>query len=398
MKIKIQGGRSGTTVLAALVALAAAAASACGVAPGSGPRVRAGLNAAGLPAGQVGTRAQVPWRSVGPGWVLAEYSASTVPGARHAEGGPTTLYLIDPSGGRYALYRWPNLGAHQPLPQLLDWSGDKARALLIQPEQSSSWEFAQITLATGTVSAVKLPPNETLIGYTKPDGRNILATRGLQQDEVVRLNLAGQLQAVLTRGKNLSVVASPDGTMLATSATGGLTLVSNAGGVIRRLPVPGHAGALGCTAERWWNASTILAGCVTKGGVASRLWLIPADGGTVTALTPQRNGHGADPFGDIGAWRLPSGLYLQALGPCGTVFIARQAPGGSIRVINIPGAEGNNNKIITAHGPRLLVQAQTGCPGSNSLLWFNPRTSAVQMVLKAGSDVIGAFGEVPYAR
>lgn len=398
MKIKIQCMRSGTTVLAVAVSLAAAAASACGVAPGSGARTRTGLEAAGLGAGQVGTRAQVPWRSVGPGWALAEYSASTVPGVKRAAGRPTTLYLVDPGGGRYQLHRWPYRGAQQAQPQLIDWSGDKARALFIQPEQASSWKIVQITLATGAVSAVRLIPNEMVTGYTKPDGLNILATRGWRQNEIVRLDLSGHLQAVLARGQNLSAIQSPDGTTLAVSATGGLTLVSNSGGVIRRLAVPGDAGALGCVPERWWNASTILAGCVGKGGAAHRLWLIPSGGGAVTALTPQRDGHGADPYGDLGAWQLPGGLYLQALGACGTVFIARQAPDGSVRAINVPGTVGNNNRIVTAYGSRLLVQAQTGCPGSNSLLWFNPVTRATQMLLKAPKDVIGAFDEVPYGR
>ncbi len=391
--------RSGTTVLAALVTLAAGAASACGTPAGSDLRAGVGsARGAGLGAGQAGTRAQVPWRSVGPGWALAEYSASTVPQqARHAVTGPVTLYLVDPRGGRYTLYQWRGRGVALQ-PQLVGWSGDKARALLIQPEPHGPWQLVQVTLATGAISAVKLATNENVIGYTKPDGLNVLATLGLQRTRLVRLNLSGQLQAVLTTGTNLSAVESPDGTTLAVSATGGLTLVSNAGGVIRSLPVPGQAGAGGCTPVRWWNSAAILARCMAKGSLAFRLWLIPAGGGAATALTPQRDGHGADPFGDIGAWRLPSGLYLQALGPCGTVFIARQAPDGSLRVISIPGVSGNNNDIVTAYGPRLLVQAQTGCPGSNSLLWFNPETGAVQMVLTAPDDVMGAFAEVPYGR
>lgn len=397
MKIKIQCMRSGTTVLAAVVTLAAAAASACGAAPGSSSQARAGLDAAGLRAGEVGTRAQVPWRSVGPGWALAEYSASTVPGIGPARSGATTLYLVDPLGGRYTLYQWPRR-AFGMEPQLIDWSGDKTRALLVQLGAHSAWQLVQITLATGAVSTVPLRANETITGYTRPDGLNILATLGLQQTRIVRLNLRGQQQAVLARGQNLSAVQSPDGTTLAVSATGGLTLVSNAAGLIRRLPVPGDAGAQGCVPVRWWDSSTILARCMAKGDLAFRLWLIPAGGGAATALTAQRSGHGTDPYGDVGAWRLQSGLYLQALGACGTVFIARQAPDGSLTVVNIPGAKGNNNSIVTAYGPKLLVQAQTGCPGSNSLLWFNPGTRAVQMLLKAPEDVIGAFDEVPYGR
>jgi hypothetical protein len=67
-------------------------------------------------------------------------------------------------------------------------------------------------------------------------------------------------------------------------------------------------------------------------------------------------------------------------------------------VVNIPGTTGHNNRIVTAYQSRLLVQAQTECEGSNSLLWFDPASRAVQMVLRAPKDVIGAFDEVPYGR
>ncbi|HEY1617528.1 MAG TPA: hypothetical protein VGG25_07915 [Streptosporangiaceae bacterium] len=57
-----------------------------------------------LGAGQTGGRKAVPWRRVGPGWALAEYSATRITGKFAA--GATTLYLVDPQGGRYALITW----------------------------------------------------------------------------------------------------------------------------------------------------------------------------------------------------------------------------------------------------------------------------------------------------
>jgi len=68
-------------------------------------------------------RATVPWPSVGAGWVLAEYSPGTA-----SKPAPTTLYLVSPSGGEYAVYQWA--ASKTAAPHLLAWSGDKTRALL----------------------------------------------------------------------------------------------------------------------------------------------------------------------------------------------------------------------------------------------------------------------------
>ena len=59
-----------------------------------------------LGAGQVGARAAVPWRKVGPGWALADYSATSTGLSGPLKLGPTTLYLVDPMGGRYSLITW----------------------------------------------------------------------------------------------------------------------------------------------------------------------------------------------------------------------------------------------------------------------------------------------------
>jgi hypothetical protein len=112
-------------------------------------------------------------------------------------------------------------------------------------------------------------------------------------------------------------------------------------------------------------------------------------------LTPQRGSKGPD-LGDIGAWQLSSGLYVQGLTGCGTMAIFKQAANGSIKVVNVPGASGNNNQIVTALGSRLLVHAHTGCPGSASLLWFNPATHAEQWLLRTPTKDAGVIGVVAY--
>ena len=96
-----------------------------------------------LPAGKVGTRSQIPWGQVGSGWALAEYTKATIRRARMV-----TLYLIDPAGGMYSEYRWPSSKSAW---NLVDWSGDKARALFTGPAAGHQVAMHQLMLATGKV-------------------------------------------------------------------------------------------------------------------------------------------------------------------------------------------------------------------------------------------------------
>ena len=330
-------------------------------------------------------RAQVPWSKVGPGWELAEYTAG--PAGKSA---PVTLYLISPAGVRYSMHTWTDRGM---IPYLIAWSGDKTRALL----GLTGSQYEQLTLSTGKFTVGRLAGQAQPTGYTLPDGQNILGiTEGTAAATVARYSLTGKLLKVLTRGAGESTaVYAANGTALAVSGAKGLELVSNGGGVIRSLPVPGTDPAIGCDPARWWNATTVLAQCIANGANAPRLWLVPANGKRPTALTPQRSGTGED-FGDIGAWPLPSGLYLQALGACGTLEIFRQAANGSITPVVPAHTAGNDNAIVSALGPRLLIDAQTGCPGSESLLWFNPATRAEQWLLRAQAGDAGVIGVMPF--
>ena len=81
-----------------------------------------------LSADQARTAAAVPWSKVGPGWALATYSASRAGEGVKPKAGPSTLYLVDPQGGRYQLFTW---AARSPRASwyLLGWSGDASRAL-----------------------------------------------------------------------------------------------------------------------------------------------------------------------------------------------------------------------------------------------------------------------------
>jgi hypothetical protein len=377
-----------------VVSLAAATALAAGVSATA--YASAGRQAARAPdvrtaprmlaAGQVGSRSQVPWRKVGSGWALAQYTQGSVTAAK-----PMKLYLIDPVGGKYLLYTWR---ASQNPFELIAWSGDKTRALFGQ-ESAGHLTVRQLVLATGhLMQPFTLPASVAPIGYTSPDGRSILAI----DDGLVRYSVHGKFQARLIKGSQHEVALSaPNGLSYVVSSGTGVDLVGNRGGIIRRLPVPGTSAKLGgCTPVRWWQPSTALVACTPESD-AMRLWLVPVSGAAPRPL--QRNLNEPD-LGYLDAWRLRSGLYV--LAGCGScrvdffAYIAKLGANGTVKPLEIPGNV-NSNFVVATAGDRMLVWEQSDCCGEDSpLVWFNPSTSALQTVLRARPDEQGVILVVPY--
>jgi hypothetical protein len=321
-----------------------------------------------------------PLSQAGPGWAIAEFSSGSPTVA-----GPVTLDLVDPSGRTYPLYSWAS--TMRPW-NVLDWSGDRSRVLLVQADASPE-VFGQLTLATGQLSTFTLPAGATVLGYTRPDGDNILVD---DQDGLARYNLSGVLQQRLVTGSQYdSAISSPDGVTEVVNGSQGLELVSNTGGVIRQLPVPGGRG---CAPVRWWNATTVLATCTPASpAYAPQVWLVPVTGARGTALTPVRTS-GPD-LGDLDAWELPGGLYVQALGACGTQFIGQQSATGTVQQVSVPGSSGDNRVVATA-GSRLLVLEVSECTPSASLAWLDPATGAISNVLLAPAHRYGVMSVIPF--
>ncbi len=361
-------------VLSALLLAAGTTAGAAAQPVGHAQPVRAAQ-----PAG-------VPWHRVGPGWVLAQYTTAAPEGGRT---GPVVLYLISPGGARYQLARWPDF---RFAPQLLAWSPDGKRALF--QVFSGQGGVAQLTLATARMTTFVMPGAANPIGYTTPQGLNIVAGRPSGNGTILaRYNLSGRLVQSLGYSADGQVLYTPSGTEFVTGASRGLKLVSNRGSLIRTLPVP-RAGANTCNPVRWWNGGTVLASCTPPGSAAPQLWLVPVGGAHPKALTPPRNPSSGD-LGDLDAWQLSSELYLQAAGPCGVLHIFRQARGGSIKLVTVPHTNGDN-QVLTAHGSRLLIQAPTECTGSVSLLWYDPGKRAEQWLIRAPGNVTGVASAVPF--
>jgi TolB protein len=297
------------------------------------------------------------------------------------------------------MYTWP---AGPSFYSVVAWSGDGARALL-RLNGFGSAPVEQLDLATGKVTPVPLPQHADPIGYTQPDGKNLLAfvpyVANSSQIQLERFDLAGTRQAVLRvmSAGNTGVLSSADGTEYAVNTYGGIQLISNSGAAIRTLTVPGISPGAGCDPVRWWNQTTVLASCVPSTTSIPQLWTVPVDGSAPTALTPPRSQNNTADLGDLNAWQLPSGLYLQVAGACGYIFIARQAADGSITTVHIPGAPGTNS-VLAVVGSRMLVQAHSACQPGESLRWFDPGSGTVQPLLTAQPGAQGVTAAIPFGK
>lgn len=339
--------------------------------------------------GPAAPRSAIPWRLIGPGWALALYNDGTT----NRLAPTSSLYLVDPRGGKYTVRHWPANNrylAGLPLAvwTLQAWSADGDRALFTALTTASPrQQLYQLDLKTGRGSGTSLPAGAAALGYTRPLGAGILVESsrpGPGPGSYIIYprrpgNLAGPRRIVHLAGGGLAgSVYSAGGRRLAVPVVpGDLDLVSSAGRVVRKLPVPD---ALNCEPVRWWTASTILASCNAAANDDDRLWLVPASGAAPAALTPQRPLSGPDQ-GDFSAWQLAGGLYLNAWGPnCAGARVVRRLGHGGVRVIKVPGFR--NAMIVAATATRLLLQLNHPCQGGGvALAWFTPATRSLTTVL-----------------
>jgi TolB protein len=380
--------------LAASLALTGTAVAASGAAGQHGPSVRM------VGAGRTASRAAVPWKNVGAGWTLVTYTTATAFAAR-PKAGATTLYLVDPAGGKYTLYRWPHVPSWGGV-NLLAWSGDGKRAMLevAKSPTSDSEQLDQLTLSSGKLTRLALPNSAFPIGYTRPDGLAVLAylsRTSPAEIQLVRYSLSGALEKVVftqktsgggsvnpgaaspynPAGTSLAATVSPNGSMTA----GHTDLISNGGGLIRRYSAAGS-----CEFVRWWTATQLLTGnCAGK-----RLFVTSVGSGRTTSLTPATTSS----FLRLdNAWLLAGHTYVQLYGPAcgsGSLGVVRN---GRLVSVSVPKL-GAGPAIVTASTSRLLIVAQQ-CQGSSGLVWFNPASKAEVRVLSSNKGE-GVIGWVPY--
>ncbi len=369
-----------------------------------------------LAAGRTGQRSAVPWSLVGSGWAVAEVSTAAATSAGEASGGGSyTTYLVDPEGGKYEI----TTSSGGAAPQLIAWSGDGRTALFNAGDAAaggtSSYEL--LNVQTGQFAQLPLPAGVVAMGFTRPDGLAILAVReGPVEFRLQRYTLTGQLQASLaTLPRKADEVVSPDGCVSACALSspdgladvwgipgGGMEVVSNAGGKPRRLHVPDSGQPSLCMPLTWWNETTILASCSSPGvPVTQRLWLVPEYGSAPSALTQAQD----EAQGLIGgAWPARQATYVTM----STFSACQGAPSGAggldilplgqgtSAAIMVPGSTHNISTIVATEGKRLLVLTQTQCPGTSSLVWFNPSTGHSQTAIRGTSGEVGVIAAVPF--
>jgi TolB protein len=371
------------------------------------PSAPAPSTAAAAPAAATGVEAaitDVPWSKVGPGWMLAEWSPVTPhrPGEQRAPDEPTrqtvgiTLYLVDPAGNRYTITTF----APGSELSLADWSGD-GRHALFTPSYVMPTSAISVDLHTGAQTTIAVAGYPR---YTRPNGTAVLVStsfNGNHPGSLKRVDLSGNLQFSYPTDDlggagqfSGNYAESPDGTqlVLATANLGNevvartdnsLVVMSNDGKVTRTLPAPMPKAM--CRPVKWWTPGSLLVHCRVERSSANQLWEVPLDGGTPTPLTALNSGQEDDPGfgGDIGdgdAWKLPSGVFLQSAGACGTAFLSRLTPDGHTTRVKIPGV--SEDVLVTgAANDRLVVRGQVGCSGTTSLVSYDPAANTSTVLL-----------------
>jgi hypothetical protein len=335
--------------------------------------------------GRVLGRGQVPWDQVGDGW----YLAAVQQGRRGADGlvrpQRQRLDLVNPRGGRYRLFRAPVGKAHGAF-QLVDWAEDGEALLSVDAGMPGS-RAVVVDLHTGTAREVALPASVSdiafgrggrLVGTTygdgRPDGRRLVA-----------VDWSGRLRTLAT-GIGATVLPSEDGSLLVsgpvTARGRSLRVLDGVSGE----PVGEVATPLSCVPSRWWEPGVVTARCW---GNRQRLevWLVPLDGSAPTQLSTY-HGRRSDDLGDLDARELGGRTYLQASGPCGYTFLARQEADGTATRVDVPGSAGSV-RLVDATDSALVIEHAVSCDGGGTraeLALFDPVTSAEQVLTTLPED------------
>jgi TolB protein len=308
-----------------------------------------------------------------------------------SENSTTTLYLVDPEGGRYPITTFAP--GDPTSPNLVDWSGDGSRALFSTIPAVNVTGAMVVDLNTGTKTTVPVDGDPQ---FTRPDGKALLVTHyqgGAVRYKLDRFGLDGthqQSYPVDKLGSDFdgTHLSTPDGTQLVLGTSTDLILMGNDGTVGSNLPVPGQKY---CGPLRWWDGETgtiVLATC--SDGNSRGLWLVPIDGSTPTALTtPLVLGQQSGPdLGDSNAWQLPAGTFVQASGPsqhesdiCNPNYLAKLNPDGTTSQVSVPETAGGIPFVIGVHDGGLDIQTTALCGGGQALLSYDPATNTSTVLL-----------------
>jgi hypothetical protein len=345
----------------------------------------------------------IPWPQVGPGWMLAMWSPVTGsrPGQTPPPGAPTfktassTLYLVDPAGGRYAITTFPPSDGAPPA--VVDWSGDGTHALLTAHGGDTA---IIVDLHTGTQTSLPVAKGYESPRFTRPEGKAVLLTKSAEATGpagLERVDLSGNPQLTYPTDQlgstfKGSFLSTPDGTRLVLGTSAGLVMMGNDGTVGSTVSMPG-----GCSPLRWWDGhqgTTALASCGDY--PHQQLWLVPVDGGTPTALTAPLSGKGPD-YGDMDAWQLPAGTFVQDAGACGVIYLAKLNADGTTTPVSVPNVDSRHSiEVVGVNGGDLDLRASAACGGGESLFDYNPTAGTSTVLLGPPVNGGGVIDAVAY--
>lgn len=347
---------------------------------------------------------EIPWPQVGPGWLLATWSPAPgrgsgepPPGQPTIDSVPTTLYLVDPAGGRYPITSFPPSGAG-PGVTLADWSGDGGHALLYT-NMPGALRITTVDLHTGRQTAFAAEGGFSVIPhYSRPQGTAVVLAKwhDTEPASLKRVDLVGKPELTYPVQSDFQgwYLSTPDGAELVLGMADGLALMGNDGTAGRTLPI---AGERNCGPTRWWNSTStvVLARCLNDN--LARLWLVPISGEPPTALTAPLTGRDQD-LGDVNAWQLPTGTFVQTEGACGSRYLGKLSGiGGITTPVTVPEVEPHSSiRVIGANGGHLRLQATVVCGSGRSLLDYDPAANTSTVLLGPPLNGGGVVAVVPY--
>ena len=308
------------------------------------------------------SRSVIPLNQIDQGWVAVVYSADTI--SPHTDG-PSVLYLVSPGGDRYEVASFPVGGPQADY--VGNISNDGAHVVVTTHDPGFQSRVVSIDIATGAQRDVINTESGGSIGTTLPTGRDVVVLHTtfdptFDNLEVYRTN--GSLFATIVSqpsGPGLTWLYGLDGTYLLVGEPTGLNVYSNDGTFVRALNTPPG----NCEPVRWWDTTTILAGCVPQDVVDSFgfyhvLWLIPLDGSPgerLTAAPPV--GWDIVEFGHADAWRANGQIILQWWGDCAARGIQVRQPGGTGDWLAVEPSGGH--WIHAQAGSDLVIHSIDGC-------------------------------------
>jgi TolB protein len=320
----------------------------------------------------------VPWDRVGHGWYL-----TLVDQGPHDEMGihadHQLLDLVDPLGGRYQMAKTTVGTDGSNTRRLVDWSPDGRTALEMVVSVRGPDNHAVIyDLEAGTHQRIDLGKHVEGASLG-PDGSLYLTMYDGKHGDSVWLRDSDGIITLLARHTDVRLVPTNDGHRFVVGSYGArdhrLFVVDDEGRLRRTLTTP-----MECRAQRWWRPGVLMASCLDRAG-GMRLYAVPIDGSRGHWLSAD-HGRRSEDLGDIDARRLDGTTYLEASGPCGVVFLARQHADGTATKVHVPDAT-QNVWLLGTRGDRLVLHLTVSCDGTparDAISHFDPATGRDRVV------------------